>query len=193
MLEDFFRIYNRLERGKIGGGFEHEVATTAYYHSAGGEWWELYNEQDGAKRYYKHTLFWKGAGYMQEHTHSQFDERIKVVFGEAVYYVEGKRYTASTGDIICIPAGKRHVNPFSTGRGYLILVDENPNENLIRFFKYFHNQVEAQEYSSNRHALPTNKQLTNINKQFSSTICFTCRGSIANFLKQLSFHFEAIW
>lgn len=192
-IDDFFRIYNKLEMEKIVEYLEKEVATTVHYHSAGGEWWELFNEDDREKRYYKHTMFWKGAGYMQEHSHSLFDERIEVVFGEAVYYIEGRRYTASSGDIICIPAGKCHINPFNAGIGYLILLDENPSDELIQFFKYYYNQVETEKYLFNRHSLPSNKQLVDINKQFSNTISFNCRGPIANFFKQLSIHFEAIW
>jgi mannose-6-phosphate isomerase-like protein (cupin superfamily) len=170
-----------------------EVASTVHYHSLGGEWWELYNEDDAANCYYKHTLFWRGAGYMKEHSHAHIDERIEVLYGEAVYYIEGRRYHAKAGDVIFIPAGKRHINPFNCGKGYLILIHEKPHDKLIAFFKYYYKQVEMEKYLFNRHSLPTHKQLTHLNKLFPEAIHFQCKGLVPRLLKQLGFYFEAIW
>ena len=152
---------------------DNKQADILHYNSCRGEWWELFlADTDGQLGYYVHRLFWKGSGYMHKHVHRDFNECIEVVEGRCAYVLDNVMYTASKGDIIHIPAGIPHINPYNIGVESLVLVQTDPPEKLVSFFKYYYEAVERESFALNEGSLPTVKQMKSMNKLFNDTILF---------------------
>jgi mannose-6-phosphate isomerase-like protein (cupin superfamily) len=77
------------------------------------EFVEANAQQQASVIEYYHYMQWKGSGYLQEHVHPHHDEYFEVIKGTAHYSIRGKEYKAQQGTIICIPKGKRHINPYN--------------------------------------------------------------------------------
>ena len=160
-------------RDTLGITNNDKQADLLHYNSCRGEWWELFLTNDsGQQVHYIHRLFWKGSGYLHKHVHIEFNERIEVLEGRCAYIIDDIMYKASKGDIIHIPAGTPHVNPYNIGIEPLVLLQNNPAEKLVSFFRYYYEAVEKESFARNERALPTVKQMKSMNKLFSDTILF---------------------
>lgn len=54
-----------------------------------------------------------GFGYLVPHVHVAFEEQYEIISGVATYMANGVELDAYPGQVICIPAGTKHVNPWN--------------------------------------------------------------------------------
>lgn len=70
-----------------------------------------------------------------EHLHLTWDERFEILSGEAQYLLGGERGTATAGDTVVMPAGQKHVHPWSAGDTELVYRQvatfASPNEEAV--------------------------------------------------------------
>lgn len=55
-----------------------------------------------------------------EHVHLSWEERFEILAGDAEYKLDGQVGTALPGDTVVIPAGLKHVHPWSVGDAELV-------------------------------------------------------------------------
>jgi mannose-6-phosphate isomerase-like protein (cupin superfamily) len=76
-----------------------------------------------------------GGAWVLEHVHLSWEEQFEILSGEAEYKLDGRTMTARAGETVIMPAGLKHVHPWSAGDGDLIYRQharfETPNEEAV--------------------------------------------------------------
>lgn len=166
-------MYKALDRPYFFTYRNTDPCVRVYFDTLRGEWWEEINNPSGPVTIKTvQSLFWKGSGFMHEHLHPRFEERIVVAAGECTYRIGGLPYTAQKGDTIIIPPGARHTNPYNTGTDTLILVYYLPDMRLTSFFNAYYACAERGDFSGNEEALPDISQLKEFNKTHRGEVMF---------------------
>lgn len=74
-------------------------------------------ETNGASLEFYQTLFKPQSGFIKEHIHFDIDETFEIVEGTVTYAVNKILKTASGGEVVFIPRGMRHINPYNEQGG----------------------------------------------------------------------------
>lgn len=129
-------------------------------------------ETNGASLEFYQTLFKPKSGLIKEHVHFNIDETFEIVEGTATYSLNKIPGTAARGEVVFIPRGIRHINPYNEHNEKLVVKRTlYPDGGLEIFYRKLYQL--AREGKLNRKGEPNLLQISVIAKNNLTQTYFT--------------------
>ncbi|HYV95382.1 MAG TPA: hypothetical protein VE978_26650 [Chitinophagales bacterium] len=129
-------------------------------------------ETNGTSLEFYQTLFRPRSGFIKEHVHFDIDETFEIMEGIATYSINLVSKAALRGEVVFIPRGIRHINPYNKHNEKLVLKRTlYPDGGLEMFYRKLYQL--AREGKLNRNGEPGLLQISVIARNNLTQTYFT--------------------